>query len=386
MPESRRYLRFPLADRIEHWVQVLSFTTLAVTGLVQKFPTAGVSAWVVHLLRGIETTRLIHRTAAIVFTLEAVYHLGSAGYRLLVRRVRPSMLPGVGDVGTALKTLLYNVGLKRVRPPQGRYTFEEKMEYWAVIWGTVIMAVTGFIMWNPLATTRLLPGVIVPAAKAAHGGEAILAVLAILVWHFYTVHLKRFNKSMFTGYLSEAEMEDEHPLELAERKAGTAPPAPDPRAFRRRKRIYLSAYAVLAAILIAGVYFLATFEQTAASPAPMREAATVVAPLTPTLVPRPIVVPGTPAAALTSWENGIGALLHSRCGECHAGSNPVSGLDLTTYQGALRGGQGGPAVIPGDPDGSLLVIMQSPGNHAGQISPSELEGIRQWIAAGAPER
>lgn len=380
MPEVRRYLRFPLVDRIEHWVQVLSFTTLAITGLVQKFPTAGVSAWVVHLLRGIETTRLIHRTAAIIFTLEAVYHLGSAGYRLLVRRVRPSMLPGVGDVGTAFKTLLYNVGLKKVRPPQGRYTFEEKMEYWAVIWGTVIMAVTGYIMWNPLATTRLLPGVIVPAAKAAHGAEAILAVLAILIWHFYTVHLKRFNKSMFTGYLSEAEMEDEHPLELAELKAGAALPPPDPRVFRRRKRIYLSAYAVLAAILTAGVYFLAIFEQTAASPAPMREAPTILVPLTPTPVTRPTLVSGTPVSGLTTWEDGIGVLLQSRCGTCHGGSTPIAGLDLTTYTGILRGG-----IIPGNAAGSPLVIMQTPGNHPGQLSPEELDRVRQWIEAGSPE-
>jgi formate dehydrogenase subunit gamma len=380
MSESRRYLRFPLADRLEHWVQVLSFTTLAVTGLVQKFPTLEISARVVRLLSGVETTRLIHRTAAIVFVLEAVYHLGSVGYRILVRRVRPSMLPGVADIRTAVLTLLYNLGLKKVRAPQGRYTFEEKLEYWAVVWGMVIMAVTGFIMWNPIATTRLLPGTFVPAAKAAHGAEAILAVLAILIWHFYTVHLKRFNLSIFTGYLSQAEMEEEHALELAEIQSGAKPPEQEPKVVARRKRVYLSVYGVIAAALLVGIYVLATFERTAASPALLPEAPTVVAPLTATPVTRPTIVPATPAGGLTTWRDGIGALLQSRCGTCHGGATPIAGLDLTTYSGTLQRG-----VIPGDAAGSLLVIMQTPGNHPGQLSPEELDRVRQWIEAGAPE-
>ncbi len=73
-----------------------------------------------------------------------------------------------------------------------------------------------------------MPGEIIPAAKAAHGGEAILAVLAIIIWHFYHVHLRHFNKSMFTGKMSEKEMAHEHPAELAEIQAGIAdepPPA-----------------------------------------------------------------------------------------------------------------------------------------------------------------
>ncbi len=84
------------------------------------------------------------------------------------------------------------------------------------------MIITGFMMWNPIATARFLPGDFIPAAKAAHGGEALLAVLAIIVWHMYGVHIKHFNKSMFTGKISEEEMLDEHPLELADIKAGIA--------------------------------------------------------------------------------------------------------------------------------------------------------------------
>ena len=109
------------------------------------------------------------------------------------------MLPTQGDVKNALQALLYNFGLAKSRPQEGRYTYDEKVEYWAFVWGTVVMVITGFMMWNPLATTRLLPGEFIPAAKTAHGGEAMLAVLAIILWHLYNVLVRSRNKSMLTA-------------------------------------------------------------------------------------------------------------------------------------------------------------------------------------------
>ena len=89
-----------------------------------------------------------------------------------------------------------------------------------MVWGTFIMIITGFMMWNPIATTNYLPGQFIPAAKVAHGGEAVLAALAIILWHFYHVHLRHFNKSMFIGKMTRHEMEEEHPAELALIEAG----------------------------------------------------------------------------------------------------------------------------------------------------------------------
>ena len=103
-----------------------------------------------------------------------------------------------------MQALLYNIGFAKTYPQMGRYTFEEKMEYWAFVWGAAVMGMTGFLMWNPITATQYLPGEFVPAAKAAHGGEAVLAVLAIIIWHMYGVHIKRFNKAMFTGMQTEA--------------------------------------------------------------------------------------------------------------------------------------------------------------------------------------
>ena len=82
-----------------------------------------------------------------------IYHFVAVAYRIYVKRVAMTMLPGWQDVKDALQTLGHNIGLFKMAPKMGRYTFGEKVEYWAVIWGTVIMAITGFMLWNPIATT-----------------------------------------------------------------------------------------------------------------------------------------------------------------------------------------------------------------------------------------
>lgn len=383
--EQRRYLRFTLAHRLEHWVFVLSFTALAITGLAQKYASSPIAIGIIGAIGGIENTRTIHHYAAIVMMLVTIYHIGAVGYRLYVRRVRMTMLPTISDVQAAIQSFLYNIGLGKSRPQQGRYTFEEKLEYWAVVWGIVIMAVTGFMMWNPVATTRFLPGEFIPAAKAAHGNEALLAVLAIVIWHFYHVLIRHFNKSMFTGYLTEEEMLEDHPLELADIKAGIATP-PKNKGFQKRKRTFFSIYSIIAAVLLAGVYLFVNFEQTAIATLPPAENVEVFVPLTPTPLPTPVPTRTPLPGGLSSWEGGIGTLFQQRCLICHNSSARIGGLDLSSYQSALTTGARGPAVIPGDPDKSQLVIVQSAGNHPEQLSPDEIEQLRQWILAGAPEK
>ncbi|MDX5299555.1 MAG: hypothetical protein LPK85_11475, partial [Gammaproteobacteria bacterium] len=240
---------------------VLSFTTLAVTGLVQKYAFAGLSIWLISLLGGIQSVRIIHRIAATVLMLESVYHVGLIGYNLLVRRYGLDLMLNLDDLKKAFQMLQFNLGMRKERPRQGRYTFEEKFEYFAIIWGTLVMVITGFILWNPIASTTVLPGELVPAAKAVHGGEALLAVLAIIVWHMYHVHVRQFNKSMFTGYMSEEEMREEHPLELEARQEA-APAKPDLDLPRRRKN-FLIGYGIAAAVMLVGIFIFVTFEQTA---------------------------------------------------------------------------------------------------------------------------
>ncbi len=261
---SERFERFTPSDRVEHWVQVVSFTVLAITGLVQKWPELGLTNTIIGWLGGIELVRLIHHVSAAVLLLAVIYHVGTAGYRLFVKREGKLMYPTLQDGWAAVHAVAYNLGLRNEPPKEGHFTFAEKAEYWSILWGTAVMAVTGFMMWNPIATTALLPGQFVPAAKAAHGGEAILAVLAILVWHVYHVHIKHLNKSMFTGYLTRDEMEEEHAGALEMIAAGkpvVLAPAPD--VVARRSRVFFPAYVIVAVAMLIGTYLFITFEQTA---------------------------------------------------------------------------------------------------------------------------
>jgi len=268
---AQSYPRFNIFQRIEHIVLLVSFSVLAITGLPQMYSLQPWAAFMIDAMGGIETVRVIHRTAAVLLILGTIYHFGALTYRIFVQRVALTMLPGLQDVKDGLQALGHNVGLVKTPPRMGRYNFGEKVEYWAVIWGTVVMVLTGFMLWNPIATTSILPGQFIPAAKAAHGGEALLAVLSIITWHFYNVHVKRFNRSMFTGKISHAEMEEEHALELEAIEQGRTPPEADPTGVQRRQRLFVPFAAVITTILLIGLYIFVTFEQTAITTVPRQE-------------------------------------------------------------------------------------------------------------------
>ncbi len=183
------------------------------------------SQFVIDLFGGIESIRVVHHVAAIILMILSIYHVVAVLYRVFVQRVPWTMLPIVDDFKHLWHDLLFYFGRRKHKAYYGRYNYAEKVEYLAVVWGMFIMIITGFMMWNPIATTNYLPGQFIPAAKVAHGGEAVLAVLAIILWHFYHVHLRHFNKSMFIGKMTRHEMEEEHPAELALIESGQRLPA-----------------------------------------------------------------------------------------------------------------------------------------------------------------
>lgn len=389
--QTKTYQRFSIAQRIEHFVLILSFTLLALTGLPQKFFFSDISQWIIAAFGGIESIRIVHRVAATVFCLQAIYHLVVMGYKLYVLRLDPSMLPSLKDGQDAIQWFLYNIGLRKERPKMPRYNFMEKMEYWAMVWGLVIMALTGFMLWNPIATSRALPGVVIPAAKAAHGAEAILAVLAIILWHFYNVHIKHWNWSMIKGTLSREEMEEEHALELEQIERGVIPQRPAPEVIRKRMRVYVPIASVVGLALSAAVIYFITFEQTAITTVqPKEEERQVIVLRSPT--PLPTVLPtATPqptseadliSGALT-WEGSIGKIMTARCGSCHGS---LGALNVKNYADLMKGGRSGTVIVPGDPQGSLLIQTVQGGTHPGKFSDEELQKVIEWIQAGAQEK
>ncbi len=387
---EKTYVRFEIAQRIEHVLLILSFTTLAITGLVQKYPLFPASPAIVSFFGGIETLRIIHRIAATMFVLESVYHLVVMGYKLFVQRKKATMAPGIKDATDALDAFKYNIGLAKEPPKMGRYNFTEKAEYWAMVWGLLVMAATGFMLWNPIATARMLPGQFIPAAKVAHGGEAVLAVLAIIVWHFYNVHIKHWNWSMIKGTLTRHQMVEEHALELEEIESGKVVTPPSPAEVKKRSAIYFPIALILAAVMTAVLLRFITFEQTAITTIPPVEAnVEAFSPQTPSPIPtrEPSATPspdeGKPAITSLTWDGGVSDLFKNQCGSCHGA---LGGLALNSYADLLKGGNSGPAVVANDPAGSLLVQVQEAGNHPGQFSAEDLDTIKQWIEAGFPEK
>lgn len=282
--KSETYRRFDRWQRIEHALLILSFTVLSLTGLPQKYSLTYWGSTLIWIFGGIEMTRWIHRGAAILLMLETIYHAVAVAYKVLVTRVRLTMLPSWRDIVDGFHAMAYNVRLVKTPPRMGRYTFGEKVEYWAVIWGTVIMILTGFMLWNPIATTTFFPGQWIPAAKAAHSGEALLAVLSIVTWHVYNVHIKHFNRSMFTGLISRHEMVSEHAQELAELEAGVKPASVEPQVLQRRQRIFYPVAIVLSLALLVALYLFITIEQTAITTVP-KQAVEAFVPLTPEASP-----------------------------------------------------------------------------------------------------
>jgi len=225
--------------------------------------------------------------------------------------------------------IAYNLGVAKERPAMKRFNFGEKVEYWAVVWGTFLMAITGYVLWNPVAVSQILPGEFIPAAKAAHGFEAILAVLSILTWHVYHVHIKYFNRSIFTGNLSYHEMEEEHRAELERILAEEGErPEPPPDVVWKRTRLYLPVAGALAAVILIGTYWFFTLEQTAITTVPPQQIEEAYVPLTPialpTATPQPAVavqeaptrlpLPTPEPAAITSHP---AAETHQDCVACH---------------------------------------------------------------------
>jgi cytochrome b subunit of formate dehydrogenase len=383
---AHSYVRFSLWQRLEHLGLFITFTTLGVTGLAQKYAASPGGEAIIALLGGIETSRLIHRSAAVGLMIVSVAHIIGVLHRIIVRRTPLSMMPTLDDFKHLGQDILYYLGQRARKAFHGRFTYAEKVEYFAVVWGTLIMAITGFMMWNPIATARLFPGQAIPAAKAAHGGEALLAVLAIILWHFYHVHLRHFNRSIFTGRLSRREMEAEHPAELQSIDSGLSHHNPPPEVLLRRERLFLPVAAVLTVLFALGIYRFITFEETAIQTLVREQGVPVFVPFTPTPASTPL--PATPIGAgtgisLAVWEGGVAEVMRLRCGNCH-GLTAVGGLSLATYAQALEGGVTGPAIVPGDPQASVLLQVQAEGTHPGQLTPDELNQIRAWIAAGAP--
>ena len=228
---TRYFVRFTPAQRAQHAVAMVLFILLCVTGLPQKYFESGWAAPLLAALGGVDSARWVHRAAGLAFTAMLALHVGALLLGVVHGTTPVSMAPHRKDVTDALTTLRYYAGIGNTQARFDRFDYKQKFEYWGMILGSLVVAITGLILLYPIEITQWLPGALVPIAVVAHSNEGLLAFLTIITWHVFnaclTPEVFPVDTTIFTGRISEERMRHEHPLEyerLVSRGDGT--PAP----------------------------------------------------------------------------------------------------------------------------------------------------------------
>ena len=206
--------RMPLRFRIQHAALLTSFFLLVLTGFALKFP----DSWFASMLTLGEHMRgLLHRIAAVVLIAVSLYHLFDIAITRAGRQLARDLFPTLDDVRGAWQNLSYYLGLTSQKPEFARFNYAEKAEYWALVWGMFVMAGTGIMLWAKVIVGNHLPRWWLDIATAIHLYEAILATLAIVVWHFYQVFFDPdvypMNWAWWDGKMTLHHYREEHGLD-----------------------------------------------------------------------------------------------------------------------------------------------------------------------------
>lgn len=214
LSHPRLVQRMNLTQRIQHLTLLTSFITLVLTGFALRYP----SSWLAVIFINELVRSLIHRCGGVVMIVAGLYHMWYLITRPDGRQFFKHMLPDWKDATDLRDALLYYLGYTEQRPMFRRFSYAEKAEYWALVWGTLVMAGTGLMAWFKVFIGARMPGWWIDVALTIHWYEAVLATLAIIVWHFYAVIFDPdaypMNFAWFDGRMSLEHYEEEHPLDL----------------------------------------------------------------------------------------------------------------------------------------------------------------------------
>ncbi len=213
------YLRMTVNERIQHATMAISFMILVITGFMLRYPNTW---WVSHISDlsndFVQYRSWIHRIAAIAMILVSLYHIYYIAFTQRGRELVKDLFPKLKDLTDAIGVAKFNLGFSKVKPKLDRFSYVEKAEYWALVWGTIVMTFTGLLMWIYIDYIGVFSKLDWDIARTIHYYEAWLAFLAIVIWHFYFVifnpDIYPMSLAWFKGTVTEEEMAEEHPLEL----------------------------------------------------------------------------------------------------------------------------------------------------------------------------
>ena len=217
--------RMTLNEVWQHTFLMVTFIALVISGFALRFSESWLTMLFFGWDGGFEWRGVVHRISAVFFMVTVLWH---AVYLFTSRRGRAvlaDMMPSADDFVHFWKRILYNLGRRRKSPRFNRFSYVEKAEYWALIWGSVIMVITGLLLWFDNWFIQYLTKGVLDVSLVIHYYEAWLATLAIFVWHLYSTvfspHVYPMNPSWLNGMMPEEMYRHEHPEHFEDAKRET---------------------------------------------------------------------------------------------------------------------------------------------------------------------
>lgn len=232
--EEIRVPRFNTNELIQHIILLVTFIILAITGFQLKYPESWWSIGLTDIGLTEPVRQIVHRASGAIMIALGVYHVIYLIITARGRAILVGFLPTLRDFKLAFENIMYHLHLSKKHPEHDYYDYAEKVEYWALIWGTLVMGLTGFVLWFPTIVGDWAPLWFVKVSEIVHFYEAILATLAIIIWHWFFVMFRPQEYPMsFTcidGKMTITHYRDEHKnkfkqimVEYLEEKAGIRP-------------------------------------------------------------------------------------------------------------------------------------------------------------------
>ena len=209
--------RFTLSERVTHIVLFVSLIVLSVTGLTLKYHESTVAQWIIRLEGGVLFRGQIHRFAALVLMATFAFHMLSVLFSRKEHAFFHDMIFRKKDAGSFTAIFKYNLGLQKEMPAFDRFSCIEKFQYWAVGIATLLLSLSGLVLWGETLFMMAFPKWVLDLNRMVHSFEATVGFLVLVVWHQYNVHLNPrvfpMSKVWLTGRISKEDLKRDHPLE-----------------------------------------------------------------------------------------------------------------------------------------------------------------------------